>query len=580
MLSINTNLPSLIAQTSLKTSTNKLNTAIERMTTGFKINSAKDNAANYSITTNMTTRLGAYQIAQDNAAMGLDLITTASDSLDLINDKLVRLRALAEHAANGTYGEQSIKAINSEVNALVDELEREYKNTTYNGIKVFGTAGGSYIKEVQRQDTSAMTTLESVDENTTISSGTYSISSTSELEKLAAMTNNGKISGGEFVLADSIDMKGKDWISIGNLAKGSVFSGTFDGNGYVISNLYSSEKEQSGLFGLTSNATIKNVALENVYIKTNRGSALIFYADNSNISNCYASGDIVSTDNDMGTGGLIANITGGTIEDSYFSGNVEGSGSVGGLAGSVGGNVTVSNCFANASVKGSGGFIAGLIGQIMPNAKTNISNCYSTGTVAGKNDVANFIVDNKTNNSTITNCYSTSKVIGSPDNTNPNISTIDIPTTATELNQLIANGILAGGDLKVVASEQITEFQVGINSNDDSRIGLTSSFALPAIFSLRRIGLDSLDYLSKIDNLISTVSAKQTEYGAAQNRLESALDEISTQTENLTSSRSTLQDADIANVSSEYIRQQILQQASATLLATANQSPALALQLI
>ncbi len=83
-----------------------------------------------------------------------------------------------------------------------------------------------------------------------------------------------------------------------------------------------------------------------------------------------------------------------------------------------------------------------------------------------------------------------------------------------------------------------------------------------------------------VDKLLEQVNSKSVEYGAIQNRLESALEEISTQYENLVSSRSTLQDADIADVSSEYIKQQILQQASATLLATANQSPALALQLL
>ena len=80
--------------------------------------------------------------------------------------------------------------------------------------------------------------------------------------------------------------------------------------------------------------------------------------------------------------------------------------------------------------------------------------------------------------------------------------------------------------------------------------------------------------------MLSIVNAKQTEFGAVQNRLESALDEISIHYENLVSSRSTLRDADIAEVSSEYIREQILQQASATLLATANQTPAIALQLL
>ena len=113
MLTINTNLSSLIAQGSMKLSTNKLNQAIERMTTGFKINHAKDNAANYSIATNMTTKIGAYNVAEDNAAMGLDLISTAEGTLSQIEDKLQRLRALQEQASNGTYGEQSLNAINA-----------------------------------------------------------------------------------------------------------------------------------------------------------------------------------------------------------------------------------------------------------------------------------------------------------------------------------------------------------------------------------------------------------------------------------------------------------------------------------
>ena len=104
MLTINTNLSSLIVQSNLKISTNGLNDAIERMTTGFKLNHAKDNAANYSISTSLTTKLGAYTIAEENAMMGLDMVQTASDSLSLISDKLSRMRALAIQAQNGTYG--------------------------------------------------------------------------------------------------------------------------------------------------------------------------------------------------------------------------------------------------------------------------------------------------------------------------------------------------------------------------------------------------------------------------------------------------------------------------------------------
>ena len=92
--------------------------------------------------------------------------------------------------------------------------------------------------------------------------------------------------------------------------------------------------------------------------------------------------------------------------------------------------------------------------------------------------------------------------------------------------------------------------------------------------------VSSDEFYNSINSFVSFLQEKTTILGAVQNRLESALDEISTQYENLVSSRSTLRDADIADVSSTYIQQQILQQASATLLATANQSPSIALQLI
>ena len=117
MLSINTNLSSLIVQNSMKQSTNRLNTAIERLTTGFKINHAKDNAANYNIGTNMTTQIGSLDVAEDNAMTSLDLLTTASDNLSLIQERVQRLRDLQEQACNGTYGEQALLAINAECNA-------------------------------------------------------------------------------------------------------------------------------------------------------------------------------------------------------------------------------------------------------------------------------------------------------------------------------------------------------------------------------------------------------------------------------------------------------------------------------
>ena len=136
-MKINTNLSSLIVQSNLKASTNGLNTAIERMSTGFKINHAKDNAANYSINTMLSSKLSSYKIAQDNVYMGLDMVMTAMDSLDLISSHLSRMRDLAEQAANGTYGASSLQSIQSEINARSDEITRLVSNTEFNNVKLF-----------------------------------------------------------------------------------------------------------------------------------------------------------------------------------------------------------------------------------------------------------------------------------------------------------------------------------------------------------------------------------------------------------------------------------------------------------
>ena len=121
--------------------------------------------------------------------------------------------------------------------------------------------------------------------------------------------------------------------------------------------------------------------------------------------------------------------------------------------------------------------------------------------------------------------------------------------------------------------------QVGITGDGNSRIAIDTGFSVEMYINVST-SEGARNALGKIDDLLSQVSEKQTQLGSAYNRLESALASIGVSIDNLTSSRSTLRDADIAQVSSEYIRQQILQQASATLLATANQTPSIALQLI
>ena len=149
---------------------------------------------------------------------------------------------------------------------------------------------------------------------------------------------------------------------------------------------------------------------------------------------------------------------------------------------------------------------------------------------------------------------------------------------SSALKELIEGGVLPGANLLKEEQETEITFQVGIYSDKASQITIDTAFSMsaPANLSVSSSSL-ARKTLNKLDGVLEIVSGKQTEYGASYNRLESALETIAVSIDNLTSSQSTIRDADIAEVSSEYIRNQILQQASATLLATANQSPSFAL---
>ena len=135
-LTINTNISSLVAQSNLAKATSSLNQAIERMTTGYKINHASDNAAGYSIARNWETQLGSLDVAADNAATGADMLATLEDTYALVTSHIQRVRDLTEQAANGTYGADSLEAIEAEITARLEEVDRITANCEFNGLKM------------------------------------------------------------------------------------------------------------------------------------------------------------------------------------------------------------------------------------------------------------------------------------------------------------------------------------------------------------------------------------------------------------------------------------------------------------
>lgn len=614
----------------MKMSANKLNQVIERMSTGCKINHAKDDVANYGIATNMTTKINAYQVAQDNCEMGLDLVTTAEASLSLIQEKLLRLRELQGQASNDTYSDESLKAINSEATAIVDELHRVYESAEYNGIKLFAdnavdnsaTPATLSTETAQTRATVAVDEAKRVSNVTSFTSGeTYYLTTADDLVALQNLAIFEKATKGvTFEQAADIDMSGVEFEGI------KSFSGDYNGNGHTISNLkIDVGNYQVGLFcnlsGSAQNITLKNCDIKG---KEDVGGIVGFISTTSAIiSNCSVSGKVSSIQGKVG--GIAGFIRNATITNCSVSGTVSSAGNyVGGIAGQsysstitncsvsgtvtgnryVGGLVGISHsytlhkdCTVDAEVVGDG-YVGGLCGFSYYDNNIEIKNTLVTGSVTGNTCVggligtANYIVNladssvsckvNGTDASTTGVIYGRTYSDASCSFTNV---TYD-DTLNPEMPLIGKNN--AGSDtsgitpaLKPTPASDSIVLQIGIGSDEDSQLAINTKFDLTGLVALCDIGLDTTtDFLTKIDSMLNIVSAKRTEFGAVSNRLESALDSIAVSYNNLVSSRSTIQDADIAELSSEYIHQQILQQASATLMASANQSPSVALQLL
>ena len=138
---INTNISAVAAQNSLRTTGLNQTRAMERLSSGIRINSAKDDAAGLAISTRMTANIRGLAAAIRNANDGISLTQTAEGSLSSIGDNLQRIRELAVQSANSTNNATDRAALHAEAIQLVSEIDRVASNSTFNGIKLLD---GSY----------------------------------------------------------------------------------------------------------------------------------------------------------------------------------------------------------------------------------------------------------------------------------------------------------------------------------------------------------------------------------------------------------------------------------------------------
>lgn len=156
-LGINTNMSSLMAQTNLAKTQSSMATAMQRLSSGLRINSAADDAAGLAIGTSMDSQIRGMNVAVRNANDGVSLVQTADGALDTMTGVFQRMRELATQASNGTYSANDYTQMDTEYQQLSSEITRISGTTQFNSLKVNSTDAGVFTFQVGANSGETMT---------------------------------------------------------------------------------------------------------------------------------------------------------------------------------------------------------------------------------------------------------------------------------------------------------------------------------------------------------------------------------------------------------------------------------------
>jgi flagellin len=238
---INTNIASLNAQRNLTSSANGLTTALQRLSSGLRINSAKDDAAGMAISSRMSSQISGLTQAARNANDAISLSQTAEGALSGISDNLQRLRTLAVQSANSTNSDSDRATIQTEVASLVDEIGRVANTTEFNGIKLLD---GSFTKQAFQVGANANQTI-----GVTVSGATTDKLGASQAAALSAANN------GVAMVAGDISLNG---VSVGGSSSTSDNASFFGAAASAISKA-AAINAVSAQTGVTATADVNEV---------------------------------------------------------------------------------------------------------------------------------------------------------------------------------------------------------------------------------------------------------------------------------------------------------------------------------
>jgi flagellin len=188
---INTNIVSLNAQRNLNTSQASLATSMQRLSTGLRVNSAKDDAAGLAIAERMNSQVRGMNVAVRNSNDAISLAQTAEGAIGKVGDMLQRMRELAVQSANATNGTSDRASLDQEFQALADEIDRTLGSTKFNGLSILATNAGAQVFQVGANSGEVITvTTVNLSTNASVVAVTTATSAISSVASASAALTN------------------------------------------------------------------------------------------------------------------------------------------------------------------------------------------------------------------------------------------------------------------------------------------------------------------------------------------------------------------------------------------------------
>jgi flagellin len=614
---INTNIASLNAQRNLNASQGQANVALERLSSGLRINSAKDDAAGLAISERFQSQIAGLNQAQRNANDGISLAQTAEGAMDEITNNLQRIRELAVQSANATNSISDRQALNQEVQQRIEEINRIAAQTSFNGLKVLdGTfATQTFQVGANTGETIAISGLDSrgsqigsiinQTENLGISVVENAASSTTTSRESGLTFNGPNISGTVTVNDVTVTITDQAYATIGDLAQEiedrladstnltpeqlDAVEGITVGVGTDGDSLTFTSQRDGAIdaqIALSSAAVADNTATQTtaVTVPVNDGvddGTATINVDDGFVLSTEASGTIT-----FGGGSPVEIDFSSVTNEATFAQAIEnaiGDADISVAFDSATDVLTFSNADTANTFTIDGLNITDGSGTPQANFSQSLEIAGQTGVslidAFERGDEIDFQVDLNGQVINIQGATSLNDVIGQ----------VNAKSNETGIS---ANLNARNNDI-VFSSQFGEEFTIAVSADIDGDGSLTGALDLSQTIAGtaadNTVAVNEVDISTSegadlamiaIDYAIDTINGFRAELGAVQNRFESTIANLATASENLSASNSRIRDADFAAESAELARTQVLQQAGLSVLAQANARPQQVLQLL